>query len=184
MSRNPIEMQTRATGRRRLLAALAGCMAAGLGASGCGGDSEAACSQPNEEPRAYIEVRDRDGACTECDAEGGLTLAVGLANGCDDVTRFTTPGACLMDDISLVRDSGEMISGGFGCLPAITEWELQPGEVRTVELAWGRNEDDLSLSWGPPEPGHYRVVMTPTTDVMTNSEIAPPAEVEIIVTEP
>jgi hypothetical protein len=183
MSRNPIEMRTRATGRRRLLAALACCMAAGLGASGCGGDSEAACSLPHDGPRAFVEVRDRDGVCTECNAEDGLTFVGGLANGCDDVARFTTPDRCFTKGLFLVRDSGEMVQAGYGCSPAVTEWELQPGQVEMSELAW-EHEGELADMWGPPEPGHYRFVLVMATDLMTDMEIAPPVEVEITVTEP
>jgi hypothetical protein len=183
MSRNPIEMRTCAAGRRRVLMALASCMAAGLGASGCGND-EPACSRPHDEPRAYIEVRDRNGACTECNGEGGLTFVFGLANCCDNVARFTTPNVCLVEDFWLIRDSGEMVAAGIGCLPSITDWELQPGEVKTSQGGWGVTEGDLSYAWGPPEPGHYRFLLTLATDLMTDEEIAPPVELEIIVTEP
>jgi hypothetical protein len=183
MSRNPIEMGTCMARRRRLIAALACSMAAGLGASGCGND-EATCDRPYDEPRAFLEVRDRNGACTQCNAEDGLTLVLGLANGCDNVARFTTSSTCLLDEFVMVRDSGEMVPAPIGCLPAITDVELQPGEVKTSEGAWGRTEGDLSSAWGPPEPGHYRFVATLTTDLMTGEEIAPPVEHEIIVTGP
>lgn len=183
MSRNVIEIRTWATGRRRLLAVLAGCMAAGLGASGCD-DEESACTRPFGEPTAFIEVRDRNGACTDCTADGGLTFVVGLANGCDDVARFTTASGCLVEDFMLIRESGEMVSAGFGCIPVITDWEMQPGEVMSREVEWGRGQDQLSSSWGPIEPGRYRFLVRMHTDLMTDSEIAPAVESEIVVRAP
>ncbi|HWN71186.1 MAG TPA: hypothetical protein VNM90_26290 [Haliangium sp.] len=181
MSWNPIETRARAAARRPSLVALACCVAAGLAASGCE-DDEPACNRPYDEPRAYLEVRDRNGACTECSAEGGLTIVVGLANGCENTARFTTSSSCLIQDFALVRESGEMVSAGIGCAPAITDWELAPAEVWTTEVEWGRGRDQLSGSWGPIVPGRYRFLMEMTTDLMTDTEVAPAVESEIVIT--
>ena len=157
-------------------------MAAGLGASSCE-DGEPACNVPHDGLAAFIEVRDRNGACTECSAEGGLTIVLGLANGCDGTARFTTPSSCLIEDFALIRESGEMVSVGVFCLYVISDWELQPGEVLSDELEWGGSRDQLSRVWGPLEPGRHRFLMVMAMDPWTDSEIAPAVESEIVVTQ-
>jgi hypothetical protein len=179
MSWNPSEMRPRAAGRRRLLAVFAYGIAAGLAMRGC---DDGACTSPYDELTAFIEVHDGDGPCTECSAEDGLTIIAGLANGCERTEQFTTPSGCVARDFSLVKESGEMLSAGLACFPAVTTWELQPAEVVSSAREWGRGNDQLSSAWGPLEPGRYRLLLTMDTDLMTNSDVAPAIETEIVVT--
>lgn len=174
-------MHTRAVARRRSLLVLACCTAAGLGASGCD-EEDAACTSAHDELTAFIEVRDDNGPCTECSLEGGLMIIAGLANGCEQTARFTTASSCLMQSFMLVTESGEMIPTPIVCLPVFIDWELQPGEVVSSSTEWGRGDDWLSSSWGPVEPGRYRLILTMTNDLMTDSEVAPAVEAEIVVT--
>jgi hypothetical protein len=180
MSWNPTEARACAAGRHRLLAVLAGCIA-GLGAAGCAGD-DPACTSSYDRLTALLEVRDSDGPCTECAAEGGLTITLGLANSCAQTAQFTTPESCVAQEFLLVTESGEARPASLGCFSAVTEHELQPGEVKTGTRTWGGSADDLSGAWGALEPGRYRLRLTMATDLMTDSELAPPVETEIVVT--
>lgn len=65
-------------------------------------------------------------------------------------------------------------SGGYG---QVTDWEMAPGQVETKRLEWGTGQDELTLYWGPPEPGSYRLRLVPHA-----TSAAPAVETDLVVT--